>query len=247
MRTRITLCLAGLVAIALPIATVSAAQPVASASPEQQKLGAELARVLNSEELTRAQIRKMLDETLPKTFADTPQFAAMERDYPGITQAVIAAMGPVILDGTLKRLPSLWDRLVPIYTRTFSAAELRTLLDFYTSPAGMRLLKTMGEGADYSRLMGDMLAHGNTTVTTDGLAAGVQTGIAQVVRTSSPEDVKAMVALAATSAGKKLPGVNQQVQAEAAAWGNEEDPKLNAQVQAAVKDAVVKFIGKPAK
>jgi len=239
---------AALLAVAAPIPVVAATTTAATApvSAEQQRLALELARAMNSEELTRAQISKMLDDTLPKTFGATPEFAAMERDNPGITKAVIEAMRPIILNGTLTRLPTLWERLVPIYTRMFSVAELHTLLDFYTSPAGVRVIKAMGEGADYSRLLGDMIVNNSKTVTSDGVSAGVQSGVAQVIRTATPEDIKAMQALVATSAGKKLPMLNQEVQAASVAWGNEPVPELDAQVESAVKDAVIKFLGKPA-
>jgi len=225
---------------------ITAAPVAAPVSAEQRKLALELARAMNSEELTRAQISKMLDDTLPKTFAATPQFAAMEKDHPGVTKAVIEAMRPIIVTSTLARLPSLWERLAPIYTRMFSVAELHTLLDFYTSPAGARVIKTMGEGADYSRMLGDMVANNNSVVTSDGVTAGVQSGVAQVIRSATPEDMKAMIALVATSAGKKLPMLNREVQAASIAWGNEPEPELDAQVESAVKDAVVKYLGKPA-
>jgi hypothetical protein len=239
-----------LMGVALAAATmtvpVAARAAVVAPATEQKALATQLVRTLNSEALTRAQLSKMLGETLPKTLAANPTFAGMERQHPGVTNAFIEAMRPVIIEGTIAKLPSLWARLEPIYVRTFTAAELHVLINFYTSPAGVRVIQAMGEGADYSRMLGDMLAKGNHDVTQEGLSAGVQTGVAQVVRAATDEDMKAMQALAATSAGQKLTAVNQQVQAEAVAWGNEPDPELNAKVAAAVGDVAAKYFGKPA-
>jgi len=230
----------------LPAAVQGPPPAVTPVTPEHQQLAATLVRTLNSEELTRAQIAKMLNDTLPKTLAANPTFAAAERQHPGITSDFLAAMGGVIAEGTITRLPALWARLEPIFSQSFTTAELRTLVDFYTSPTGARLIKTMGEGADYSQMLGNMVSDGNHKVTTEDLRAGIQSGAAVVIRTATPEDMKTMQALAATSAGKKLLVVNQQAQAEAAAWGNEADPQLNAQVIKAVQGVFAKYSGKPA-
>lgn len=241
---KVSLIAALLLAAAAPISVAAQAPASVAVDAEHEKIAGELTRVLNSEALMRAQIGKMLDDTLPKTFAASPDFAAMEREHPGITKAVIDAMRPIILNGTLSRSPALTARLTPIYARSFTTAELHTLLDFYTSPAGQRVIKAMGEGADFSRLLSDMIAN-DGTATTEGLRAGVQSGAAEVIRTATPDDIKTMEALFATSLGAKMRAVSPKVQAESVAWGNEPDPELDAQVESAVKDAITRYLGKP--
>jgi len=94
-------------------------------------------------------------------------------------------------------------------------------------------------------MLSNMVTSNNGVVTSDDMRAGLQTGVAQVIRAATPQDMKAMQALVATSAGKKLPMVNQEIQAVAVAWGNEPQPELNAQVADAVKGVAAKFFGKP--
>lgn len=241
---------AAVLALSMPVSAAAPViappiTPIPAITAQQRQLAAQLVRVLNSEDLTRLQITKMLNDTLPKTMAGTPAFAAAEKAHPGITDAFIGAMRPVILEGTISRLPSLWARLEPLYARSFTVPELRTLVDFYTSPIGVRLIKAMGEGSDYSQMLGNMVARGSNKVTTEDLHAGIQTGVAATITKATDADMKAMIALGATSAGKKLPAINQQAQAEAAAWGNEEDPQLNAEVIKAVQGVVAKYTGKP--
>ena len=237
-------------AIAMTLAPVAPAATTATPAAalgdaEHIKLANELTGVLNSEALLRAQVSKMLDDTLPKTFAASPDFAALEREHPGVTKAMTDAMRPIILSGTLTRLPTLTARLAPLYAQSFTTAELHVLLDFYTSPTGMRVIKAMGEGADFSRLLGDMVANNSSTVTTEGVRAGIQSGAAEVIRTATPEDIKAMMALAATDTGKKMRELAPKIQAASVAWGSEPDPELDAQLESAVKDAVTKYLGKP--
>lgn len=236
---------AAIAACCAPVAAGATVSAAVTADAQHDKLAAELVGVLNSQELVRAQVNKMLGDTLPKAFAASPDFAAMEREHPGVTQAVIGAMRPIILNGMLARLPTLSARLTPIYAQAFTTAELHTLIDFYKSPTGARVIKAMGEGTDFSRLLGDMVANKNNAVTTEGVRAGVQSGVAEVIRTATPEDMKAMEALAATDAGKKLREIAPQIQAASVAWGSEPDPQLNAQVESAVKSAILDYVGKP--
>jgi hypothetical protein len=64
-----------LLAIATPL-PVLAQQPVAAAA-EKQHLAAQVARITNSEEVTRIQTRKMLAETLPR---NSPRWSEKARD-----------------------------------------------------------------------------------------------------------------------------------------------------------------------
>jgi hypothetical protein len=239
-----TVFLGALLAANSPNAAVQ--PPPVAATAQQRQLAARLVRILNSEALTRTQLIKMLDETLPKTLSTNPTFAELERDYPGISKGFLDAMRPIILEGTLSRMPTLWARLEPIYTRSFTEAELQALLAFYTSPTGTRIIDKMGRGSDFSQMLGNVIASDDKRVTVKDMQAGIQTGIAEVVRSSSDEDIAAIKALNATSAGAKLPAVNQQVQAEAAAWGNEADPEMDTKIEEAVKAVVAKYIGKTA-
>lgn len=234
---------AAIAALTAPAIAASAPAP-AAVDAEHKQLANALVRVLNSEELTRAQTVKMLDETLPNTFTASPDFAALEREYPGVTKAVIDAVHPIILNGTLARLPSLWARLAPIYARSFTTAELHALFDFYTSPSGGRLLKAMAEGADFSRLLSGAVTSESSIVTTEGFSAGVQSGAAAVIRTASPEDIKVMMAFAATPAGGKASAIAPKVQAASIAWNNEPAPELDAQIESAAKAVVATYTGK---
>ncbi len=230
-----------LLLLATPVAVV-AQQPIAAAA-DKQELAAQVARITNSEEVTRIQTRKLLAETLPKTMADNAEFVEMERDSPGLIKAVVEATAPLITESTIRQLPLLWARLAPIFTRTFTAEELRALLDFYTSPAGARLLKTMAGGADFSASLSNTMASGGSTLTTQHARAAALAGGVEVARSASPEDLAALQAFANSAAGIKMRAIADEVREATVAWGNEPDPALDAQIEKTVEAVVTKFAG----
>jgi hypothetical protein len=82
----------------------------------------------------------------PKLSADDKQKALvnMEAELPG----AIKAMQDVISDPAL--VDDILAETVPLYARTFSAAELKQITAFYRTPVGAKMLasmpKLMGEG-----------------------------------------------------------------------------------------------------
>ncbi|MHA6721881.1 DUF2059 domain-containing protein [Sphingomonas sp. RS2018] len=215
--------------------------------PARLALALELARELNSEALTRAQLGKISAETMPRAFAQNPAMAALEKQYPGAIAAVMAAMTPVIVDYTIGLLPKLWTEIAPIYARSLDPAELRQLLAFYRGPTGQRVIAAMGRGSDYGATLSRMVNEGTTAMTAGDLRNGATPGIAEVVRTASDEDKAAMVALVQTSAGRKLPAVTTEVMAAVAAASARPDPVMEKRIEQVVKTALDAHIKKSGK
>jgi hypothetical protein len=168
----------------------------------------------------------------------------MERESPGLIKAVVDATAPLITESTVRQLPLLWSRLVPIFMRTFTAEELRALTDFYTSSSGARLLKTMAESADFSQALVKTIASGGSTITAQDVQAAAQAGGVGMARSASPEDLAVLQAFATSTAGMKMRAIAEEVRATSVAWGNEPDPALDAQIEKTVEAVVTKFAGK---
>jgi hypothetical protein len=232
---------------AAPAAPVMPVSPVGAAAvgdPQRVALSLELAELLNSEVLTRAQLAKLTSDTLPKVFAQNPDMVAIEQEHPGASAAVVAAIGPVMVDYTLRSLPKLWREIAPIYARYFDADELRSLLAFYRSPTGVRVIDAMGRGADYGAALTRMMNEQSSAITTGELRNGASPGIAEVVRSTSAEDRQVMVALMKTSAGRKLPVATREVLEAVAANSARPDPAFEKQVETLTIDTLTKHMKK---
>jgi hypothetical protein len=220
------------------------ADPTAAGDAQREALALELAELLNSEALTRTQSVRLMNETVPRSLAASPEFAAMEKQFPGIGKAVIDAMAPIVIEGTVKRLPELWRRLAPAYFDAFTADELREVIAFYRSPLGTRIIQIMGEESDFAGAMAEAMHSPNGNISQNAVRQGIEAGSAGLVRRLSAEDLRKIGEFMATPAGKKVGEIAPRVQQIAAEWGNDQPPELQQQVQAAVVSAVQRYTGK---
>ncbi len=226
----------------------SAVPPVAvTADTERMRLAVELAEALNSEPLIRTQIAKMLNETMPASFAQNPDMASLERAYPGTIAAVIDAMRPLMTDHMISVLPAMWRDVAPEYANALTAAELRQLLAFYRGPVGVRIGAIMAQGIDYSAGLNRIIANDDATLNVSDIQDGTRRGVARLVRDASAEDMAAMNALVTTSAGRKLPAITIAVNKRIAAWAARPTPELDARIEKAVDAAMVAHIAKSTK
>lgn len=239
-----TLALSLALLTAVPQAAVPSPAPATVLVPSRAGLALELSETLNGEALTRVQLNKMLDETLPVELRKNPDVAAMEKLYPGALVAMIDGMRPVIVSKTLEALPGLWKEVAPVYANALSEAELKQLLAFYRGPTGKRVIEAMGRGADYSQAIVRSINSGDTKVTANDFKSGASAGVARVIQESNPEDINAMIALMKTDAGKKLPGITAVVLQCSADWSNRIMPQIQPDVNEAAQAAIENFIAK---
>src|SRR3546814_15833094 len=104
-------------------------------------------------EITSLHMVKFCDETMPSVVAANPDLAEREVEYPGIIKRLIEAMRPEIERQVIDGLPVLWDRMAAVYAGALTDPEMREMLAFYRSPTGQWLIESIGEGADFSKLM----------------------------------------------------------------------------------------------
>lgn len=233
-----------LLAQAAPQVAPDPAVQTPAVAPTRDALALDLAELLNSEALTRAQLAKIVAETLPKVFAQNPDMVSIEKEHPGASAAVIAAIGPEMVTYTVRTLPELWRNIAPIYARHLDVAELRALLAFYRGATGQRVITAMGRGSDYGAALSRMMNEQSSTMTASDLRAGAAPGISEVIRTSSPEDRQAMIALGQSSAGRKLPAVTREVMEAVSAQSAKSDPAFEKRIETLTIDTLTKFISK---
>jgi hypothetical protein len=153
----ILLVLAGLVT-PLPVMASSELAPVAGkAETGTLKLvddkATELALFLYSRETLAQQLDKTLTQSLPQSMKSASDFGIYEAEYPGLVDAVVAALKPVMLKAYEDKMPLLWATTAQIYRENFGAAELDQLVAFYKSPVGMRYMATARSNVDTQTYM----------------------------------------------------------------------------------------------
>jgi hypothetical protein len=230
--------------LAAPAQAVPAAPATAMIDPARKTRGIELARMLNSETTSRAQIDRMLNETFPVALAADPTFKSLEKNYPGISRAMIDAMRPIVTEQVMGTLPALWDSLGTIYAEELTAAELDEVLAFFRTPTGGRMIENIAREADFGAAMQEMLSGGQTEMTETSLGASLATGAVNTVRKLNDEDRKILTNFGWTAAGAKLSAAKKRVLPTLTAWSNQTDPAIDARMEKAMTGVVEKFMGK---
>src|SRR3546814_2633085 len=86
---------------------------------------------------------------------------------------MIEAMRPEIERQVIDGLPGLWDRMAAVYAGALTDPEMREMLAFYRSPTGQWLIESIGEGADFSKLMKNLIENEDASITSGDLKATV--------------------------------------------------------------------------
>jgi hypothetical protein len=240
--TRLAPGLALAFALAAPAGSAWAQTPPAAAvDPARLALGTELAKITNGENVSNAQLDKMLSDTMPKALAANPDIAAMERKYPGIIAAMLAAMRPLFEAHVARDMPRQWPMIGRLYAERMSAPEIQATIAFYRSTTGQRVIQLMGEESDYSAVINQAIAEPDSKITESGLRSGVSSGIAALQRRLTPAEIAEVARFEASPAGLKLRGTIPVIQSAIVAMGNEPTPELDAQLEKAMQDVVATF------
>ena len=212
--------------------------------PARRILGLELAQLLNSDAMSRAQIDHMLSETFPAALAADAAFKELEKDYPGISRATLDAMRPIVTAEVVKGLPTLWNSLGAIYAEEFTEGELNEVLAFFRSPAGGRVIENMAREVTFGAELQAMLASEQNDISETAMRTGLAAGAVKAVRKLSEEDRKAVAAFGWTPAGAKLAATKKRILPVLTAWSNQTSPETDARMEKAMTEVIEKFIGK---
>lgn len=236
---------AAMVAVGAPM-TVSASDTAGLAVAQADgrvALGREIAALLNSEAITAAQTRRMVDTTMPDLFRKDPNLGELEKKYPGIIRHMVDSVRPEILRNVTNQLPDLWDRLAPVYAGALTETEMRESLAFYRSPTGVWLIDTMANNADFTQAMGRMMQDPDGKLEAADLKAGaVDASMGALIQGMNADRMRAVMAFATTPAGLKMRSIQPKLLEISTDWANESDPDTDARVATIVGDSLTKFI-----
>jgi hypothetical protein len=99
-----------------------------------------------SAELVRRMYRAVhIDTTMDAMMASMmpAMTEEMTRRTPGITDEQRRLINEVVQDVMHDATPKILDRLIPAYAATFTDEELKAVVDFYESPAGVAIVTKM--------------------------------------------------------------------------------------------------------
>lgn len=243
---RAVLALLAATALAGPAAAQPAAAPPPVAPPAATQgfspAAMRLARLVQPEDQGNAVVIAAAREGFIKALAEDPGNAALEAQYPGIQQAVWAAMEPLLRESIPADIPKLWVRLARVYTERLTPPEIEGLHRFYSTPAGQKVIRAMNEEADLAPIIASAAKSPDSTVSAEALAQAQAPARAAAARAIADGDEAVVAELAKVVPLPKLLALGVEVQRVTLEWMNEPDPEFDARLTAAIEETMTRYI-----
>jgi post-segregation antitoxin (ccd killing protein) len=211
-------------------------------APSEEALS--LAEVAVPRELYLAREMDTARRALLGTLAQNPDMAAFEAEHPGLSKAIWAAAEPETRRYAEAALPEFRALLAAVYQRRLSAAEMRGLRTFFTTPTGRKIVSAMYAPVNVDGMVGDFARDPDAKIsqkTADGLEREAKARAGSAV---TAEDAPALAELTRTISLAKLGSLGDEVKQVTLEWVNRPDPEFEAKIARTTADAIERFLAR---
>jgi hypothetical protein len=234
----------GLIALVLTLPSLPAAAQTASAAapgaPAVQPANP-TAKAFIGLFLDEKSLLARVDRDIPAYYRSSPKFAALEADYPGITDYVIGRMLPGSEQRALHRLHVMSGPMAAYLSANMPEADLAQVVAFYRSPVGTKMIDILRQmnGAPMLQSMAGKVGQ----ATGEDLEKGADATIAAnggIATKLTKAELDEIVHFLATDAGKKWKAIQPGFSAFMADLSNQEAqtslPVVRAETASAIAD-----------
>ena len=176
--------------------------------------------------------------------AQDPDMAELEAEHPGLSKAIWAAVEPEARKYAEAELPDYRALLAGIYQRRLSIEETRGIREFYATPTGRKILRTMYAPPNVDRLIGDIVRDPEGKISQKTADTMDRAKRAEVESAMTAEDAPALAALNRTISLAKLDSLANEVQRVTLDWANRSDPEFEAKIERLMIEVIERFVGK---
>ncbi|MEE4450342.1 DUF2059 domain-containing protein [Novosphingobium resinovorum] len=169
-------------------------------------------------------------------------FVQMEAEYPGLTAAFEDSLRPIVIAEASAIRPQYRDDLARLYRENLSAEETRAVMVFMRSEAMDRFRAELKKSRSNRAVVRDLAAEQEVSVAS--LKSDVSSSAIQAMLQMDTADMQAINGFYRTPVGAKLMALNPAKLAIDAKWSNHISPEAEAQIAAAVLDAMAAHIAK---
>lgn len=231
------------IACCLPAA---AAEPPVSASETSAKAkrALDLSKLLQPRELVVESAMATLERDIPAALRGDEDVDAMEAEYPGIIDAMLAAAMPELRAQVEASMPSLWTAFAKLYESRLSLEEIEAMHSFFSGPTGQKLLIAQHRNFASEAMIKDVLENEDGTVSAAALQQGKQAAMAEAQRTLTPEDKAVLMELIKSPLLLKMQQLGPEVQRLTLELINAPDPEGEARIEALMTEAAEAFIAR---
>lgn len=224
--------------------------PATTAVPADQTTAAlALARVLNSEAtiIGDEQSDAAAIAMVPKLAEANTQLAALEGEHPGLLLALAKEMMPIVNRSARERLPELHRRQARLFAESFTASELQSLLDFYASPTGQKMITLMMANLRPDAMLAEAAKSPDMKVGAESALKDIQATVPSIVAKLDASDEPALRKLMASGLLPRLKELAPRTQTIGLNWMNETTPQEETETNRVMEAVLARYVktGKP--
>lgn len=186
------------------------------------------------------------DRSVAASAATDPESAAMEKQFPGVTNAARIAGREVLLKALEAQVSDLQAQSAAIFRDDLDYVEQSELYTFLASPLGRKIVAMGDQVYKTKDIVKDLQANpGKPALTGQDLANAVDPSFLNKL---SPQEVDEATKFAETAGGTKFTAITPKLQQLAASWTNQmvasQMPLVREAAINAVRDYIAKAKGK---
>lgn len=173
---------------AAPLAAHAAVVPSAAVVP----LAADPAQALLTVFEAGFDSTAMIDNALSQmrgALLEQPDMIGFEKQHPGTVAQIVAAVRPVVARNSDRSLGQYHIDLMALIRNKLSPAEIRSAAEFYGSPLGAKMLRSISRNYSQKSVLREAIA-GEGEITLQAQTHDQQATVAKVVAELTPADIE---------------------------------------------------------
>jgi hypothetical protein len=238
MRPLLLAC--ALASVSAPLAAVPAVAAEATDAAHHQKALA-LAQTVQSQEIAIDSSMAVIDGQMVDAMMADPDVKKLETAHPGAVRAMWDGAKPVMRQQLVNSLPDLWQHLADVYAAHLTDAQIDGATAFFRTPTGHKFLLQMNKRVDVRPMVADATA-GEGKIRQQTYESGATAAAVGAIGDMTEAERAEIARFLTTDAGRGLGATAADVTSTGLEWMNRTDTAAQAQVGAAMKAALDRFL-----
>ena len=242
MRDRLTYAAA--LAMVTPVIGAQAHAATLAAKDDRAVTCAKIAELLSPEEDMKAQSQRSSDAMVVAMFSQNPNLIALDGKYPGLQQAIIPVMRPLVLESAQITLPLMRADIAHFYAANLTPAEARSYLQLLSTPEMRAFTRATGRDTNAEKMSEELVDSKGFKISGQQVAELSRNAGIKAVSQSSTQLRVTLIRFMQTSAGRKIAALGPQKSAIVAKWVSYAPPGLSDKVERATVAAMISHVAK---
>jgi hypothetical protein len=227
-------------ALAPAYAPASAAAAETADSAHRQKALA-LAQTVQSQEIAIDSSMAVIDGQMVDAMMADPDVKKLEAAHPGAVRAMWEGAKPIMRQQLVSSLPDLWQHLADVYAAHLTDAQIDATTAFFRTATGHKFLLQMNKRVDVRPMVADATA-GEGKIRQQTYESGATAAAVGAIGDMTDAERAEIARFLTTDAGRALGATAPDVTRTGLEWMNRTDSAAQAQVGAAMKAALDRFL-----